>query len=183
MFLEDSIKQYHEDKPAYFRMIALHSWVLLCDTQKGEPLIERIYPTFGLHPIKGITAKGEEEPPLREMHRLLGPDHLLLPGVIKGNGTGKIEVNIWFDATTKRIKLSKWLNQPFLSEKFTIRKFLNSVRHKMGAHPDPDYDELLRWSKSFRITGKPSLDLATVGLGEYILRQIQAYVRKESLSS
>jgi len=79
-FLEDSIRQYHEGKTTYFRMIAHHLWFLLCDTQKAKPLIERIYPQFGLHPIKGLTENGEEEPPLLKMHRILGQDHLLLPG-------------------------------------------------------------------------------------------------------
>lgn len=179
-FLEDSIRHYHEDKPEYFLMIDLHLWFLLCDAKKAKPLIERIYPQFGLHPIKGLTVNGEEEPPLLKMHRILGPDHILLPGSIHGNGTGKFIVDIWFDENAKRIKLSRWLRQPYLSEKFTIQRFLDSVRNKMGAHPDPDYDDLLMWAKSFRISGEPSLELASVGLGEYVLRQIQAYAMKES---
>lgn len=180
MFLEDSINLYHSGKNAYFRMVALHSWILLCDTRKAKPLIERIFPSFRLHQLKGIVADGDEDPPLLEMHRLLGPKHLLLPIHMKGNGTGKAEIYLLIDEIAKEIKLSKWLNQPFLSETITIRKFLDIVRHKMGAHPDPDYDDLLRKTRSLWVGGFRSLEIATLALGEHILRQIQFYAQEES---
>lgn len=177
MFLEDGINQYHSGKRAYFRMVALHSWILLCDTRKTKPLIIRMYPSFQLHQLKGIVANDKEEPPLLTMHRILGSNHLLFPIIMKGNGTGKVEANLLIDEHANQITLSKWLNQPFLSETITIQKFLESVRHKMGAHPDPDFDDLLTRTRSLWIGGFRSLEIATLALGEYVLRQIQSYMQ------
>ena len=169
--LQDSLDQYYEGKKAHYRTIAVQLWILLCD---GDvPLVQRVLPDFRLLPLIGTKSENNELSPMDQIRDILGPNHLLFPLKIAGNGMSVPKVEILIDKKQDPIELVEWLDQSFLSNKITIRKFLKSVRHKLGAHSDPDYDEILRATKSLRLTGFDSLEFTIVSLGEYILSEIQ----------
>lgn len=171
--LQDSLDQYYEGKKAHYRTIAVQLWILLCD---GDiPLVERVFPDFRLLPLIGTKSKKNEPTPMDQIREILGPNRLFFPINIIGNGKSVPKVELLIDKQQDPIELVEWLDQSFLSNRITIRKFLKSVRHKLGAHSDPDYDEILRATKSLRLTGIESLELIIISLGEHILNEIQSH--------
>lgn len=171
--LQDSLDQYYEGKKAHYRTIAVQIWILLCD---GDvPLVRRVLPEFKLLPLIGTKSENHEPSPIDQLRDILGPNHLFFPLKIVGTGKSVPKVEILFDKQQDPIELTEWFDQAFLNKKITIRRFLKSVRHKLGAHSDPDYDEILRATKSLRLTGIDSLELVIVSLGEYIINEIQSH--------
>ena len=175
--LDDNLKQYYSGKREYYRLIALHLWTLLCDRSKGKPLIKRMFPDFRLHPLIGSTPEGDQKPQLWQIHDLLGPTGLHFPTMVSGTGNGKLTAKIMFEENRKKIPLSKWLSQPLLNQEITIFEFIKTVRNKMSAHSDPDYNDLLARTESLHIVGIPALEMTTVTLGEYILKWIKPLVK------
>lgn len=171
--LKDSIDLYYEGKKAHYRTIAIQLWILLVD---GEiPLVQRVFPDFRLFPLIGTKSKNNEISPMAKIRDILGPNHLFFPLLLVGNGKSVPKVEILIDKQQDRIEISDWLDQSFLSYKITIKKFMKSVRHKLGAHSDQEYDEILKATKTLRLSGIESLELVMVSLGEYILKEIQSY--------
>jgi hypothetical protein len=168
VLLEDGINQYHAGIREYFRMVAVYLWTLLCDTAKDKRLILRIYPDFKLHPLAGGISDGTEKPAIQSIHDILGPTGVLNPVLITRDN-----VKIAFLEKRQPIKIQKWLDQPFLSQDVTIQKFIQSVRHKLGAHPDPQYDELLLLLKDRSLLERRTHEIITILLGEYVLKQIK----------
>ena len=168
VLLEDGIKQYHAGIREYFRMVAVYLWTLLGDTTKDKRLILRIYPDFKLHPLAGGISNGTEEPALQRIHDILGPTGVLPPVLITRDN-----VKITFLEKRTPISIHKWLDQPFLTQDVTIQKFIQSVRHKLGAHPDPQYDELLLLLKDKSLLDRRIHEIMTILLGEYVLKQIK----------
>lgn len=173
--LEDSIKQYHLGITEYYRIIAVQLWILLCDKLKrSEPLIKIIFSDFKLHPLRGLMPNEKGESLLMKYHQLLGPNHRLFPVHISGDGKSRPKAKILFDERQEPLELSEWLSQPFLSEEITFYEFMKSVRHKIGAHSDPEYNDVLSSTKSLKITNVVSLEMMVVALGEYVLKQIHS---------
>ena len=106
------------------------------------------------------------------MRKVIGPTGIIYPGKISSK-KGKVTPKWMFDFRQPAISLEDWLQQPLLSHEITIYQLIKSVRNKIGAHSDIEYDDTLSLTRFFKIVDYEIDLLGLVSVAEHLLSMIR----------
>lgn len=160
--LEDNIGLFHAGRWHAYRVVAVELRKLLCDGRDGSnALIPRIWNPVRLHPLPAIARLPMDDAVTFQM-----------PAFASFDGKGGYVVERIFDERSPLIELEEWLEQPFLSQKVTIREFVKSAAEKEGAHSDKNFNDTLLLTYGLCFLDEPLHKALLVGIAEYVIRVI-----------
>jgi len=171
--IEDSVTQILEGKYWYIKPLSTELYTLLIDRgNKKGPLILEVLPDLKLHPVLGSTTQDGSPSPLEQMRNVIGPTGIIYPGKVSVK-KGKVTPKWMFDFSQPAIFLEDWLQQPLLSHEITIYQLIKSVRNKIGAHSDVEYDDTLSQTRFFKIVDYEIDLLGLLSIAEHLLSVIK----------
>ena len=169
--LEANIESFHKGNIDAYIVIAVELWKLLCDK---NPLIPRVFNNVKLSPLIGYMTKEEDDEWKKKFgHSLKEGLVLQIPAMMEFNGKGGARIIALFDERKDPLDLDEWLNQDLFNKDITINQMIKSVRHKLGAHSNEQYNKTLKFTKSIKIVDEDVHIKIIVAIGEYILKMLE----------
>jgi len=171
--IEDSIAQILNGKYWFIKALSTELYTLLIDRgNKKGPLILEVLPDLVLHPVFGSRTKEGKSSSLVQIRELIGPTGIIYPGMVSFKN-GKATPKWLFDIRQPALSLEDWLQQPLLSHEITIYQLIKSVRNKIGAHSDVEYDATLSRTRFFKIVDYEIDLLGLVSIAGHLLKMVR----------
>lgn len=177
-----NVNDYCKGNKHAYRPVAVELRKLLCDKNQGDDisLLKRLFSDFHLKPLHGSQGKIDK-------HTVL-----YIPGVIYSNGKGFSKIQELINEDAPSLLIDDWLNQKLIDATTTVRDFIRSVADKEGAHADREYNEILKKTKTVKISTNWALcDQFIIVIGRYIIKalailmlnkdifQVSEYIKKK----
>lgn len=153
-----NIKNYYEENKHSYRAVAVELRKLLCDTNKGDDisLLKRLFPDFCLRPLCGSQDKIDKYPVF------------YMSGIIYSDGKGFSKISQLINEDAPSLLIDEWLDQRMIDGTTTVRNFIRSVADKEGAHSNKKYNEILKKTKTVKIsTNWAFCDQFIIVIGRY----------------
>lgn len=171
--IASNIKDYYKGNKHVYRPIAVELRKLLCDTNKGDDisLLKRLFPDFRLRPLYGSKDKVDKY------------TVLYIPGVIYSDGKGFSKIQELINENAQSLLIDDWLNQKLIDDTTTVRDFIRSVADKEGAHADREYNEILKKTKTVKISTNWALcDQFIIVISRYIIKALAILMLNKDIS-
>ena len=171
--IEDCLAQIIDGKYWYIKTLSTELYTLLIDRgNKKGPLVLEILPELKLHPLFGSISEDGRPSPMDEIRKIIGQTGMIYPGMVSFKN-GKVTPKWVFDVRHPAIPLVDWLQQPLLSYEITIFQLIKSVRNKIGAHSDIEYDSTLSKTRFFKIVDYEIDLLGLLSIAEHVLKMVR----------
>lgn len=161
--IASNIKDYYEGNKHAYRPVAVELRKLLCDTNKDSDisLLKRLFPDFRLRPLYGSQDK---------IDKYTG---LYMPGLIHFDGKGSGKIYELINENAPSLSSDNWLNQKLDDATTTVRDFIRSVADKEGAHSDKRYNEILKKTKTVKLSANwPLCGQFIIVIARYIIKTL-----------
>lgn len=158
-----NVNDYYKGNKHAYRPVAVELRKLLCDKNQGDDisLLKRLFPDFRLKPLHGSQDKIDKH------------TDLYISGVIYSDGKGFSKIQKLINEEAPSLLIDDWLNQKLIDVTTTMRDFIRSVADKEGAHSDREYNEILKKTKTVKISTNWALcDQFVIVIGRYIIKAL-----------